>query len=150
MKTRIPPPVLLIVTGAIMTLIARSNFALPADVPYSLVIALFFAAVGFLIDLLSLRQFRRAQTTVNPLNPEKATSLVQTGVFSYSRNPMYVGLVLILFGWAIWLGAASNLGVLALFVIVITEWQIKPEEAALRTLFGQEYDDYRQLVRRWI
>lgn len=150
MKTRVPPPVLLIVTGIIMWLVAHSNLALPIYIPYSLTIAVLLAGLGLLVDLLSLRQFRRAQTTVNPLSPEKASSLVREGVFSRSRNPMYVGLVLILSGWAIWLSALSNLVVLFLFVLVITAWQIKPEEVALRSLFGKDYDDYCRSVRRWI
>jgi len=123
---------------------------MPINIPFSLIIAVLFAVAGVLLDLLSLRQFRKAQTTVNQLSPEKASSLVRTGVFSHSRNPMYVGLVLILFGWAVWLAALSNLVVLALFVLAITEWQIKPEEAVLRSLFGQEYSDYCSSVRRWI
>lgn len=90
-------------------------------------------------------RFRQAQTTVNPMEPEKATSLVTDGVFRISRNPMYLGLLLLLTGWALWLGTASPWFVPPLFVIAISVAQIVPEE-----LFGERYRAYRQSVARWI
>jgi len=149
MKNRIPPPVLLLVTGVIMWLVAHSDFAYPVSVPYPLALSLSVAALGLLIALLAIRQFRDAQTTVNPLSPEKATSLVNTGIFSRSRNPMYVGLLFVSVGWALWLGSLSNVVVIGLFVVVISELQIKPEEKALKSLFGSVYEDYCMQVRRW-
>jgi len=150
MKTKIPPPLWLLIAGAVMWLAAHSVVALPFALPYASVMLVAFVACGVLTGLLALRQFRSAQTTVNPLKPQEATALVRTGIFSKSRNPMYLGLLLILIGWAVWLGAMINVLVLILFVVVLTELQIKPEEAALRKLFGQEYEDYCQQVRRWL
>ncbi|MDH5305282.1 MAG: isoprenylcysteine carboxylmethyltransferase family protein, partial [Gammaproteobacteria bacterium] len=86
----------------------------------------------------------------NPLKPETASALVQSGIFGKTRNPMYVGLLLILSGWAVWLESLSCLGLLLLFVVAITELQIKPEEAAMRKLFGDEYLRYCEKVGRWI
>ena len=94
--------------------------------------------------------FRRAGTTVNPMDPAKATQLVTGSVFGLSRNPMYLGLTLLLVGWAVWLGSASPWIVPPLFAYVITLVQIIPEERALERLFGAQYADYRSRVARWI
>jgi len=150
MRLKIPPPVLLVTSGAVMWFIARSAFAFPLAVPYSSAVAVVLGATGVLIGLLAVRQFRLAETTVNPFRPEKSSALVRTGIFGKSRNPMYVGLLVILIGWAVWLGSLSNILVLILFWVVITELQIKPEEAALRTLFGQDYEKYCRQVARWV
>ena len=91
-----------------------------------------------------------SETTISPLQPDSATSLVHKGVFGRTRNPMYVGLFLVLLAWAVWLQAISNTIVLLAFVLWLTEMQIKPEEAALRKVFGQGYVDYCKRVRRWI
>ena len=150
MKTKIPPPILLVLTGAVMWLVAHSPFAFSYLIPYSSATAVVLVVLGVLTDVLSILQFRSAETTVNPLKPEAATALVRTGIFKRSRNPMYVGLLLILTGWMVWLGSLSNVLVLLVFFLLITELQIKPEEVALRRLFGHEYDDYCRQVRRWV
>jgi len=98
----------------------------------------------------AIRRFSRAHTTVNPLDPTKASRLVTGGVFQISRNPMYLGMLLLLVGWAIGLGSASPWLILPIFVGVITFFQIIPEEQALQSLFGTEYLPYRQRVARWI
>ena len=149
MKNKIPPPILLLITGAIMWLVAHSDFAYPVPVSYPLVLSLSLVVIGFLIAFLAMRQFGAVETTVNPLSPESATSLVSTGIFSRSRNPMYVGLLCISAGWTVWLGSLTNIAVIVLFVLVITELQIKPEESALNKLFGEAYEEYCKRVRRW-
>jgi protein-S-isoprenylcysteine O-methyltransferase Ste14 len=108
------------------------------------------AAVGIVMATLAFAHFRQAQTTVNPREPQKASSLVTGGVFRISRNPMYLGLLLLLTGWALWLGTASPWLVPPLFVIVISVAQINPEERALEELFGERYRAYRRSVARWI
>jgi protein-S-isoprenylcysteine O-methyltransferase Ste14 len=108
------------------------------------------AAVGIAVDVAAFMRFRKAGTTVNPLDPSKASRLVTDGVFRVSRNPMYLGLVLLLIGWAVWLGSVSPWLVPPLFVIVLTVVQIIPEEQALSRRFGEEYLSYRQSVARWI
>ncbi|MDA0706752.1 MAG: methyltransferase [Proteobacteria bacterium] len=134
LKNKIPPPVLLLIFGVAMWFLAHSEFAVAVAIPYALVLAIALAAIGIFISGSAIRRFRAADTTVNPLKPETASVLVQGGIFGKSRNPMYVGLLLVLAGWAVWLESLSCLGILLLFVVVITELQIKPEEKALRTL----------------
>ena len=150
MKNKIPPPILLLTAGVIMWLVSRSSFAFTVSIPFALIIAIALAALGFGIAFLALRQFVAVDTTIDPLNPHEASSLVNSGIFARSRNPMYLGLMLILTGWAVWLGSLTNIMVLVAFLALITEVQIKPEEAALRTLFGSAYDDYCRNVRRWL
>jgi protein-S-isoprenylcysteine O-methyltransferase Ste14 len=110
----------------------------------------FPGAVAIAIVVAALRSFQRARTTVNPMDPSKATQLVTDGVFRISRNPMYLGLLLLLTGWALWLGSASVWLVPPLFAITITLLQIIPEERALGRLFGAQYLAYRDSVARWI
>lgn len=150
MKNRIPPPIVLLITAGLMWLVSRSNFAYPVDILYPWIIGLSFAAVGVLIAFFAIREFNAVETTINPLEPASATALVDTGIFTVSRNPMYLGLLLILTGWGIWLGSLTGLAIIIVFVVAITELQIKPEEAALRSLFGDDYENYCQRVRRWI
>ena len=149
MKNKIPPPVLLLICGAAMWFVAHSEFAYAISIPFLLVPAIVLAAIGAIVSVRAIRQFKSAETTVNPLKPDTASSLVHTGIFSLTRNPMYVGLLFVLSGWAVWLGSLSNVAVLLAFMLLITELQIKPEEAALKKLFGQGYVEYCQRVRRW-
>jgi protein-S-isoprenylcysteine O-methyltransferase Ste14 len=87
---------------------------------------------------------------VNPLKPDATTVLVTAGIYRFTRNPMYIGLTLTLLGWAAFLGNLLAFALLPLFVFYITQFQIKPEERALRSLFGSIYEDYCAKVRRWL
>lgn len=118
--------------------------------PGRAVIAIAFVVLGVAIVLAGVIQFRRASTTVNPVKPEDSSSLVVTGVYARTRNPMYLGFALVLAGWAVFLANLLTLvGVIA-FVLYIDRFQIVPEERALHTRFGLQFDDYRRRVRRWI
>ncbi len=112
--------------------------------------ALLPVVIGRAITVAAGRRFRQARTTFDPLKPSEASSLLTDGVFRISRNPMYLGLLLLLIGWALWLGTVSPWLVLPCFVIVISVWQIVPEEQALDGLFGEQYLAYRRSVRRWL
>lgn len=118
--------------------------------PFQSVIAYLLIAIGVLIDLISINAFRKAKTTVTPLAPEKASKLVVNGLYRFTRNPMYLGLLLILSGVALLLGSPLNLAVLTTFVAYITAFQIKPEEERLSEIFRSEYENYRCQVRRWL
>jgi protein-S-isoprenylcysteine O-methyltransferase Ste14 len=150
MKNKIPPPIILLLSGIAMWFIAHSGFACTIANPVALIMAIILAAIGIFVSVSAIRRFKAVETTISPLQPDSATSLVHHGVFSRTRNPMYVGLFLVLLGWAVWLQSLSNGIVLIAFVLCLTELQIKPEEAALRKIFGQGYVDYCKQVRRWI
>jgi protein-S-isoprenylcysteine O-methyltransferase Ste14 len=150
LSLKIPPPVQALVFGVLMWVVARQVSDGQFQFDLQLPVAILFAVAGVVLVVTSMLEFRRASTTIDPFRPEEASSLVDSGVFGFSRNPMYISLLLVLIGWFIWLGSLYNLAVLALFVSYITVFQIKPEEAAMKSLFGEEYDQYRSKVRRWI
>jgi protein-S-isoprenylcysteine O-methyltransferase Ste14 len=106
--------------------------------------------IGLVFDIGGTIAFRRARTTLNPLRPEKTRSLVTEGVYRFSRNPMYVGMLLILLAGVVFLAAPLTvLGPLTFFLYV-ERLQITPEERAMSKLFGAEFDAYRARVRRWL
>jgi len=107
-------------------------------------------AIAPIAPIAALIQFRRANTTVNPHKPETSTALVTSGVYAWTRNPMYLGLSILLFGWAIKLGTLSPVVGPLLFIPLIGHVQIRPEEHALRLQFGTDYDQYCRSVKRWL
>ena len=150
MRLRIPPPILMLLAAGLMWMLDHyMPLAQWIDPPWHRLGGL-VAAVGISIDVAALICFRKAGTTVNPLDPSKASRLVTDGVFRVTRNPMYLGLVLLLIGWGVWLGSASPWLVPPLFVIALTMVQIIPEEHALRRCFGEPYLSYQRKVPRWI
>ena len=108
------------------------------------------AVFGVLIAGAGILAFRRAGTTANPMTPDASTALVTTGVYGWTRNPMYLGWLPISLGWAAYLDHPLSLLVVPLFVLYMTRLQIIPEERALRTKFGSQFDAYCQRVRRWL
>jgi protein-S-isoprenylcysteine O-methyltransferase Ste14 len=115
-----------------------------------LVVALVLVLMGAAVSLAGVVSFRRARTTVNPLKPEKTSSLVCSGIYRVTRNPMYLGFLLVLIGWAVMLGSAFAVFGPVLFVVYISLFQILPEERVLQNLFGDEFTAYRARVRRWL
>jgi protein-S-isoprenylcysteine O-methyltransferase Ste14 len=94
--------------------------------------------------------FKRAKTSFNPLHPELASSLVTSGVYRVTRNPMYVGMLLGLLAWAVGLASPVSLAGPVAFIIYINRFQIAPEEKALAAQFGREFEAYKSSVRRWL
>jgi protein-S-isoprenylcysteine O-methyltransferase Ste14 len=110
--------------------------------------AISLAGGGF--SLAGAISIRRARTTVSALKPEATSSLVSSGIYGVTRNPMYVGLLLVLVAWAIFLSSAwALLGPLAL-VFYLNRFQIAPEERVLSSMFGADYSVYKSRVRRWL
>lgn len=111
---------------------------------------MFFLLVSAgIIAIVALAQFFLSRTTVDPVHPSKAKELVDRGVYAYSRNPMYLALLMILLAWGIWLGNAFNTLLAAAFVGYMNHFQIIPEEEALLKIFGNRYRQYCMKTRRW-
>lgn len=149
-KLKIPPPVYALTLGILMWLL-NQHFPIAHWIhpPWNNIGKVLIAiAVSF--DLWSLFLFFRSHTTPNPMKPENANKLVISGLYKVSRNPMYVGLLVILLGYAIWLGSVTPFLLLPFFVLLITTQQIIPEEEVLEKKFGQEYLNYKAQVRRWL
>jgi protein-S-isoprenylcysteine O-methyltransferase Ste14 len=153
LETKIPPPVWWLLAAVAMWLADRwvPVLRLDADVAWPLraLLAGAIALAGLALVGEALLRFRRAHTTMHPLHPEEASRLVVAGTYRYTRNPMYLGLLLLLAAWALWLGSLSVWLVLPLFVAALTRLQIVPEERALAAKFGADYRAYRGAVRRW-
>jgi protein-S-isoprenylcysteine O-methyltransferase Ste14 len=133
-----------------MWIVARLAPALAVNLAGRLAAALVLALAGAAVALAGVSEFGRARTTVNPLRPERASALVVSGIFRRTRNPMYLGLAIVLLGWAWYLAhPVAALGVPA-FVAWMNRSQIPREERALEQLFGAEFVRYKSRVRRWL
>jgi protein-S-isoprenylcysteine O-methyltransferase Ste14 len=150
LENRIPPPVLVVVIAVAMG--AAAYVGPPSGIPWpwraAAALVLFVAAGAF--GPVAIRAFGRANTTVDPVRVERASTLVTAGVYARTRNPMYVSLALLLASWAAWLGHWAPLLGPVVFVLYITRFQILPEERALTARFGDDYACYRNAVRRWL
>jgi len=146
---KIPPLVLVALAAAAMWFLPAIA-VLPRLGPWHVALCIAVALLGAAVCLAGVLAFRRARTTVDPMQPAAATSLVVRGIYHYTRNPMYLGFLLVLLAWALYLAKLSALLVLPLFVGYLTVFQIKPEEAALRGRFGADFDAYAARVRRWL
>lgn len=106
-------------------------------------------AMGIVIALWALAAFRQANTTFNPHSPHRSSALVTTGIFQISRNPMYVGILLVLLGLVMHQGSLFGIFVVILFMVYINRFQIVPEERIMLDKFGVDYQEYKMRVRRW-
>lgn len=150
MKPIIPPPIVALAAVAGMFLVAQRFDVAPFAFDGQRLVAAAFALAGLGVDAVSVAAFVKAKTTVNPLAPSRAEKLVVEGLFKISRNPMYLGMLLLLVGAFAYFGEGLNAAFLAAFVVFITELQIKPEERALEEKFGDDYRAYKRRVRRWL
>ncbi|MBT8184314.1 MAG: isoprenylcysteine carboxylmethyltransferase family protein [Eudoraea sp.] len=149
MKLKIPPVVIFLAFALFMFLLAKL-------LPFGgfdffgrqyLIVALLVIAI--VISIVALLQFKGAKTTVDPTIPTKASQLVTGGIYKFSRNPMYLALLLMLLALGLQLGNAFNTLTAAFFVAYMNKFQIVPEEEILSNLFGKEYHHYCSRVRRW-
>jgi protein-S-isoprenylcysteine O-methyltransferase Ste14 len=133
-----------------MAVCAQALPMLLVPVPRHTALAFALALLGLGIDVVAVVSFVHARTTINPTTPDATRSLVTSGIYSVTRNPMYVGLTLLLTAWGLYLSNALALGLVTGFVTYLTLYQIRPEERILRDKFGPAYHNYAQRVRRWI
>ena len=150
LEKRIPPLLLVLIVGAAMWGISTLDSSVPLDDIVRRVAAGVIFLVGTLFPVAGVVAFRRAKTTVDPRTPEASSALVSSGIYRYSRNPMYVGFAFWLLAWGVFLGYGWGLLGVVFFVLYMNRFQIAPEERALRTLFGDEFRAYEQRVRRWL
>ena len=150
LELKIPPPLVALATGALMWFASSqvAPFAMPDVIRVSVALTLALSGIGF--DLAGLMAFIRAKTTINPIKPASTTALVTTGLYRVTRNPMYLGMLLVLFGWAVFLSNLAALPIAPLFALYITRFQIIPEERVLAEKFGAAFMAYQSQVRRWL
>lgn len=148
LQNRIPPVVVLAVCALLMLLGALPRLNMPS--PGWLAVAFSTMLLGCAISLAGVVSFQRAHTTVNPLVPQQSSTLVDGGIYRYSRNPMYLGFAIVLLAWALALGQVVPFLGVSGFVLYIQRFQIAPEERALQQRFGEAFSSYKSRVRRWI
>ena len=150
LENKIPPPVVLIVCLVLMWLISRETASLEIDSEIKLLASSFMFILGVCIAVAGIVSFRKAKTTVNPLKPEEATHLVVVGIFKYTRNPMYLGMLSVTIGMLIKLSNPWAVVMVLVFYFYINRYQIIPEERAMQKLFGDQFTGYAKRVRRWL
>ena len=148
MKTKIPPPILALVM--IVLIYLSSLFVESITFKYQGSLSVLFIILGSACALPSFKLFAKFKTTITPLKPSDATALVTDGMYQYSRNPMYLGLLLWTIASTIWFGTWFGIIINIVFIFLINFLQIIPEEEALLEIFGEEYEEYKKNVRRWI
>ena len=148
MNNKIPPPVIALICG----LVIYFSRALFPKYVFTLTnfISILFLVLGLLMLTTAVLSFKKYQTTVNPLRPEKASQLVTSGIFKFSRNPMYFAMLLVLLSITVKFNILGGAAMSVAFVLFITTFQIIPEELAMKKLFGGEFDLYQKSTRRWI
>jgi protein-S-isoprenylcysteine O-methyltransferase Ste14 len=147
---RIPPAVVTIVAGLLGWIGAREFPNVNYESVAGAWLAVALVSFGSICSMLGVASFRFAHTTVNPMTPDAATALVVSGIYRITRNPMYLGFLLLLLAELVWLANPIALLVAPAFVLYLNRFQIAPEEQALMHRFGVPYTQYAARVRRWI
>tara|TARA_B100000900_G_C20473010_1_gene672216 strand:+ start:515 stop:958 length:444 start_codon:yes stop_codon:yes gene_type:complete len=145
LDTKIPPPVVTIFILLVIYFFSLKEF----DLNYKL-ISIILLTAGTIFIFSAVFQFIKRKTTVNPTKPHKTSSLVISGTFKVTRNPMYLGMLLIIMSYAFYKFSIISLLLIPLFIFYINKFQIEPEEYEMRKKFGKEYEDYCKKVDRWI
>jgi protein-S-isoprenylcysteine O-methyltransferase Ste14 len=150
LELKIPPDVVWLAVAALMWLTSRATPGLVVAESLRRAVALLLLAAGAGLIVAGRIALDRAGTTWHPTEPGRATSLVTSGVYRFSRNPTYVGMELVLLSWAVVLANPSAAVVSVVFVAYVGRFQVLPEERTLSLMFGEDYRDYVQRVRRWV
>lgn len=150
LEKRIPPLALVVIVAFAMWGIAAVGPPIKIGDTLRVFVAAALFLMGTFFPLAGVISFRRANTTVDPRNPEASSALVSSGIYRYSRNPMYVGFGLWLLAWGVFLASGWAMIGVVFFILYMNRFQIEPEERALRDLFGDAFRDYEHQVRRWL
>ncbi|EAQ97357.1 methyltransferase family protein [Congregibacter litoralis] len=150
LELKIPPVILLAGAGALMWLVDRGDSFAAFTLPMRHGLSALALTFGIVIALLGVKAFRQAGTTVDPRYPERSSELVVIGVYKITRNPMYLGMLLVLIAWGLYLGSGLSLLVALGFLTYMTRFQIVPEERFMAQRFGDDFVKYRRSVRRWL
>ena len=148
MNNKIPPPIIALVCS-LGILFSKPFFKEFSNVNNSSISILFFLS-GIVCFFFAIKLFKNHNTTISPLKPEKATSLIVSGIYMYSRNPMYLGMLFILISISIRFNIIGGIISISTFIIYITKFQIIPEEEQLKRIFGEKFLNYKKKTRMWL
>jgi protein-S-isoprenylcysteine O-methyltransferase Ste14 len=150
LELKIPPVLFFFFTAILMWSITLVSNELGINTKLRFIIGVVSLLIGGFIAISGVIGFRKVKTTVNPTKPNKASSLVCSGIYRYTRNPMYTGLLFVLIAWGCFLDNLFSLLFVFVFLLYMTQFQIKPEERVLESIFSEEYNNYKERVRRWL
>ena len=147
-KTKFPPPLVALTFGFLINY--TKNIFPKIEIKNENFFGSIMIISGFIIILSAIILFKKYKTTITPLNPSNATKLITVGIYKFSRNPMYLGLLLVLLGISFMINIIGGFLLIPLFILYLNLFQIIPEENAMVDLFKDEFLDYKKNVRRWI
>jgi protein-S-isoprenylcysteine O-methyltransferase Ste14 len=148
LELKIPPLLVALIFGFLIWVM---QFQVEIDNTIVLyIVSIILFSIGSIVSILGVWEFRKQKTTVNPMSPQESNSLVMKGIYTFTRNPMYLGFLLWLFSLGVLLRNPISLIAIVLFVIYMNIFQIIPEENILEEKFGKEYLKYKENVRRWL
>ena len=147
-KTKIPPPLIALTFGFLINY--TKNIFPKIKIRNEIIFGSFMIIIGLVIILSAIILFKKYQTTITPLNPFNATKLITEGIYKFSRNHMYLGLLMVLIGISIILNPIGGILLIPLFILYLNLFQIIPEENAMVDLFKDEFSEYQKNVRKWI
>ena len=150
LELKVPPVLIVVITAVLIYVLGTAAPDLDFTFNSKLFVTPLLVVAGLAASQIGVNTFLKRGTTTNPMNPGKASALVTSGVYSFSRNPMYMGMLLALGGWAVWQENYLAFLSLPVFVLYMNRFQIKPEERVMEKKFGEEYRTYKSNVRRWL
>ena len=150
LEIKVPPPIVMLAMGVLAWFAARYLPTPWLQFLPNRAIAAALAIAGLVLNVYPKLLFGRAGTTINPLKPDSTTHLVTSGIYRYTRNPMYLGQSLILLGWTVYLHSFAGLLAVPAFILYISHFQIRPEERVLAARFPEEYAAFCRQSRRWV
>lgn len=153
LELKVPPVVVLILAlvgvhySPVIVPFISNNYNIP-DWQANLASLVFI--FGVLIAIAGVVTFKLAKTTTNPISIGNTSSLVTHGIYRFTRNPMYLGMLMVILAFIIKTGHIAGLVFAIAFVAYMTRFQIKPEERMLRKIFTDQYTDYMKRTRPWL
>lgn len=153
LELKCPPPIVMLISAIIAMLISQKNLEFiqqQLTTVDDFIWPLLFFIAGIVVAIVGVKEFKYYKTTIHPTHPENTTSLVTSGIYQFTRNPMYLGMLIVLLGWADLLDSFLAYSGALIFFLYISAFQVKPEEEVMKGKFGQEFSQYCAQVRRWL
>jgi|TARA_B100000767_G_C19345026_1_gene361383 protein-S-isoprenylcysteine O-methyltransferase Ste14 len=150
LEQKIPPLAFVAICALCMFLTNQLYTDLNLSYSFNLITLLILSLIGIAFVLAGIVTFKIHKTTVNPVNTKNVSTLVNSGIYKHTRNPMYVGMLCVLIGYVVYLANPLNIVFAVFFVLYLNKYQIIPEEVFLEKLFGKDFIAYKRVVRRWL
>ena len=153
LELKCPPPIVMLISAIVAMLISQKTVEFiqqQVTTADDFIWPLVFFIAGIVVAIAGAKELRHYHTTINPTHPENTTHLVTSGIYQFTRNPMYLGMLIVLLGWADLLDSFLAYSGALIFFLYISAFQIKPEEDVMKDKFGQKFNQYCGQVRRWL